>query len=546
MYKVITYSNRLYLDENTINENNAVQIENNIVEFDRILFAVYNLCLTEVLDKEKYNKILGINTLFTYVKNKYNLNTYYANSIIRLAQGKVDSQKELQKEYIKNVQVKIDTKKSAIKRKENYIKNLYTLLNRINAYRIKCKQGKKAKLTGVRGITNVKIEDNVVYVKIKKKWVEYSLSKLEYEYIYPQLRKSKSLLGEYKHRLQNLEMKLKRLQTLKFIIFGTKDYMKEYSKGRHSKLRFLQHKYRSYEISGRCDFPTGNRMICPEYDTATDTVRFKLTLLNGNIIYLNNMKFKYRQKELIEAMYFDRNKGKSKAKKDGIPISCRITRHLDEQNRYYYQIGTIFDMETIHPYINYSTVTGIIGIDTNIGHIDLTELDAKGNLVNYKTYEYELTDNKEMNIRILNKIVDEIGQYAKSVGKIIAIEDLSLTELKNNFNKDKTNQRVINKYIHYFPYRRFIDRINYMKIKYGFDVIIVNPAYTSVIGELKYAYEMKLNTHIAASYVIGRRALGFKDCPRAEQNKKLSAIRPLKEYKSNWSMWAELYKMKTA
>ena len=47
---------------------------NNIVEYDRILFAVYNLCLLKEIDKEKYNKILGTSTLFLYVKYKYELN----------------------------------------------------------------------------------------------------------------------------------------------------------------------------------------------------------------------------------------------------------------------------------------------------------------------------------------------------------------------------------------------------------------------------------------------------------------------------------------
>ena len=39
----------------------------------------------------------------------------------------------------------------------------------------------------------------------------------------------------------------------------------------------------------------------------------------------------------------------------------------------------------------------------------------------------------------------------------------------------------------------------------------VNPAYTSYIGKTKYANSMKLNSHTAASFVIARRGLGFKD-----------------------------------
>jgi len=45
----------------------------------------------------------------------------------------------------------------------------------------------------------------------------------------------------------------------------------------------------------------------------------------------------------------------------------------------------------------------------------------------------------------------------------------------------------------------------------GIEVIKVNPAFTSVIGTLKYAPQLGINKDIAGAYVIGRRALGFKE-----------------------------------
>ncbi len=44
-----------------------------------------------------------------------------------------------------------------------------------------------------------------------------------------------------------------------------------------------------------------------------------------------------------------------------------------------------------------------------------------------------------------------------------------------------------------------------------FAVIEVNPAYTSVIGMLKYAPQLNIDKDIASAYMIGRRALGFKE-----------------------------------
>lgn len=140
--------------------------------------------------------------------------------------------------------------------------------------------------------------------------------------------------------------------------------------------------------------------------------------------------------------------------------------------------------------------------------------------------------------------MNEIGSYAKDKHKIIAIEDLDLKELKTKMNSDKKYQKSLNRCLHKFPYARFDNILNYLKIKYGLDVIKVNPAFTSIIGELKYANYKKLSTHISASYVIGRRALGFIDYPTINQYKKLINKQPLNTYKSNWSMWSTLNKLK--
>ena len=45
----------------------------------------------------------------------------------------------------------------------------------------------------------------------------------------------------------------------------------------------------------------------------------------------------------------------------------------------------------------------------------------------------------------------------------------------------------------------------------GVEVVEVNPAYTSIIGMLKYAPQLNIDKDVAGAYVIGRRALGFKE-----------------------------------
>ncbi|MFZ8863922.1 MAG: DUF2192 domain-containing protein [Thermocrinis sp.] len=45
----------------------------------------------------------------------------------------------------------------------------------------------------------------------------------------------------------------------------------------------------------------------------------------------------------------------------------------------------------------------------------------------------------------------------------------------------------------------------------GVEVVEINPAYTSFIGMLKYAPQLSIDKDVAGAYVIGRRALGFKE-----------------------------------
>jgi hypothetical protein len=45
----------------------------------------------------------------------------------------------------------------------------------------------------------------------------------------------------------------------------------------------------------------------------------------------------------------------------------------------------------------------------------------------------------------------------------------------------------------------------------GVEVVEVHPTYTSVIGMLKYAPQLNIDKDVAGAYVIGRRALGFKE-----------------------------------
>jgi len=69
----------------------------------------------------------------------------------------------------------------------------------------------------------------------------------------------------------------------------------------------------------------------------------------------------------------------------------------------------------------------------------------------------------------------------------------------------------LRKRLHQWNAKKFLQKLKRVAMIKGVEVIEVNPAYTSVIGMLKYAPQLNIDKDIAGTYVIGRRALGFKE-----------------------------------
>ena len=92
-------------------------------------------------------------------------------------------------------------------------------------------------------------------------------------------------------------------------------------------------------------------------------------------------------------------------------------------------------------------------------------------------------------------------------GKAIAIENLK--KLKKGMRGD--GKAELRKRLHQWNVKKFLQKLIRVAMLKGVEVIEVNPAYTSIIGMLKYALQLSIDKDIASAYVIGRRALGFKE-----------------------------------
>ena len=69
----------------------------------------------------------------------------------------------------------------------------------------------------------------------------------------------------------------------------------------------------------------------------------------------------------------------------------------------------------------------------------------------------------------------------------------------------------LRKRLHQWNAKKFLQKLKRVAMLKGVEVVEVHPAYTSIIGMLKYAPQLSINKDIAGAYVIGRRVLGFKE-----------------------------------
>ncbi len=97
---------------------------------------------------------------------------------------------------------------------------------------------------------------------------------------------------------------------------------------------------------------------------------------------------------------------------------------------------------------------------------------------------------------------------AKEKQKAIVIESLSIQDRGRRGDFSGRKSRRIR---HYFGYRSLLEKVKLLAKREGIEVIEVDPAYTSVIGMLKYAPQYMVSKDIAAAYVIARRGLGLRE-----------------------------------
>ena len=152
---------------------------------------------------------------------------------------------------------------------------------------------------------------------------------------------------------------------------------------------------------------------------------------------------------------------------------------------------------------------GAIGVDLNADHLAVAETDASGNCL--RAWRVPLVtygrSSRQAEALIGDAVASVVG-YAREAGKPIVIEKLDFRHKKAVLEgESRRYNRMLSSFSHGRVKAYFISR----GYRHGVEVHQVNPAFSSIIGQVKFLERYGLSVHQAAALALARRLLGCSE-----------------------------------
>lgn len=487
-----------------------VGITNNLIssELSQLdsFVSLYNK-ISHQLYVDLFIKKLPIKILCPAYQSKYLISKRHFDSIRKTLEGKVSSILSLNKNYILDTKDKVKSiEKDLAKQNKTY-----------NSYKEKLKKDNQLTL----------IEHNLkrnLYSKIK--YNQQRLLKLNNK-----LKELENIRDTGNVRLCFGSNKLFRQQFLinsnnNLTPFKThNDWYKEFTYQRNKEFTLIGSKDETAgNVNAQVSHIKDNLFnlklnINPHAKKITDkyiNLIFKVDYeVNTLINIINNNQSK--NKELWQALTYKLIKQPSKShNKDKYVVSISFEKHLIKKTYT-------------------SKDKGCLGVDINQDHLAVSNIDNKGNLLNIYTYEYDLNGTKHQNNNSISLAVKELMKLSVELNKPIVIEELDFS-IKKKSLKASNNQYIKskNKQLSSFAYSKIIELIKSRAEDNFIEVREVNPAYTSMIGSIKYSSRSRISVHHSAAICIGRKGLFNKITIVKEYSEKYEKVynkKVIKEYK---------------
>jgi IS605 OrfB family transposase len=408
--------------------------------------------------------------------------------------------------------------------KADYIKNYQITARHFNAIRVQL-EGK---------IASAK-ERQIAHASLLKEKIASLATKLT------KLRNPHKV-HQKKRLLFHLDQKLKKLQSamdLKKIslCFGSKHlfqqqfHLEENKYQNHeewlAKWQFTRNN--SFFLIGSKDESQGNQSCTATIEEDKRlTLRIRLPNALGKYLLIPNIEFAYGHDRILQAL------------QEGGAISYRLFR--DEKG------WRVFASLCIAPAaLTTSSIQGVIGVDINVDHLALAETDRFGNPIYKKSIPLNTYGkNHHQSKALIGDVCSSIIALAKAKGKTVIVEKLDFAKKKRALKEEGCAKK--SRQLSSFAYNSIKENLRAKGYREGIEVKEVNPAFTSLIGRIKFAKRYGLSIHQAAALSIGRRFLGASErIPRhldqIPDGKGGYVALPVPERKRGehvWSTWGKL------
>jgi IS605 OrfB family transposase len=318
-----------------------------------------------------------------------------------------------------------------------------------------------------------------------------------------------SILHQKKRHLFNLEQKLQQLQSDKEtktvrLCFGSKRLFRAqfnleangYQSHEQWAKDWKQSRESSFFLIGSKDETSGNQ-LCTATIAEDQSIHLRLRLpdalkeTHGKYLTLQNLRFNHGHQHLLNAL--------KSCKDTAVPISYRF---LEDHKGW--RVFVSLPMTKAAPVT--SSQKGVIGVDINANHLAVAETDHFGNPISKKRIPFNsYGKNSHQTKAMIGDACTHIILDAKNKGKNLIIESLEFQKKKAEL-KEQSNPRHA-RMLSSLAYTHFKNNLKSKGWKEGVEVIEVNPAFTSVIGRIKFSKRYGLSIHQAAALTIGRRSL---------------------------------------
>jgi len=239
-----------------------------------------------------------------------------------------------------------------------------------------------------------------------------------------------------------------------------------------------------------------------------------LSKIYGKYVVLNNVPLHYGKEDILSALSENsirRQLSSSSARKEngdtfkqyGTAVNYRFL--LDEKG---WSIFITVDKPTIG--IKTDRRLGAIGVDINSNHLAVTEIDSKGNYIHSFDIALNLYGKSQgQALALIGDAVAKLANYALEKQKPMVVEKLDFQNKKNNLSQEN---KKYSRQLSSFAYSKILQHIRSKAFRLGVGLHEVNPAYSSVIGRVKFSrIYHELSVHQAAALVIARRLFSFSE-----------------------------------